>query len=96
MGTINGVLIGVILSFHPDDPAHSQTGYLLSGDPAGPQTFQRSSGGQADLRSGRVILYRFSSNLFFANVGILRKEIEEALQEDTKAVILDASAIGKH
>lgn len=41
-----------------------------------------------------MILYRFSSNLFFANVGILQKEIEEALQEDTKAVILDASAIG--
>ena len=39
--------------FYRDDPAHSQTGYLLSGDPAGPQTFQRSAGGQANFRSGR-------------------------------------------
>ena len=41
-----------------------------------------------------VVIYRFSSNLFFANISVLQREIEAALKEDTKAVILDASGIG--
>ena len=54
-----------------------------------------------DLKEGQqihpisgVIIYRFSSNLFFANISVLQREIEAALKEDTKAVILDASGIG--
>ena len=39
-------------------------------------------------------LIDFSSNLFFANISVLQREIEAALKEDTKAVILDASGIG--
>ena len=41
-----------------------------------------------------VVIYRFSSNLFFANISVLQREIEGALKDDTKAVILDASGIG--
>ena len=43
-----------------------------------------------------VLIYRFSSNLFFANVQVLQQDIEDALEQkkDTKAVILDASGIG--
>ena len=54
-----------------------------------------------DLREGHqihpvsgVLIYRFSSNLFFANIQVLQREIEESIKEDTKAVILDASGIG--
>ena len=43
-----------------------------------------------------VLVYRFSSNLFFANVNILQQDIEAELEKKkgTKAVILDASGIG--
>ena len=40
------------------------------------------------------IFYRFSSNLFFANIGVLQRDIEDSIKPDTKAVILDASGIG--
>ena len=41
-----------------------------------------------------VVIYRFSSNLCFANVSVLQKDIEDAIREDTRAVILDAGGIG--
>ena len=54
-----------------------------------------------DLNEGRhihamqgVVIYRFSSNLFFANIQTLQRDIEDAIKEDTKAVIIDASAVG--
>lgn len=50
-------------------------------------------GSQIHAISG-VLIYRFSSNLFFANVQVLKQDIEDHLREDTKAVILDASGIG--
>lgn len=41
-----------------------------------------------------VIIYRFSSGLFFANAKVLVRDIEDHLKHDTKAVIIDAGAIG--
>ena len=40
-----------------------------------------------------VVIYRFSENLFFANVKIFQEDIENSIQKDTKVVIVDASAI---
>ena len=40
-----------------------------------------------------VLIYRFSENLFFANIKILQSDIENNVREDTKAVILDAGAV---
>lgn len=43
-----------------------------------------------------MLIYRFSSNLFFANAGVLQQDIEQELERrgNIKAVILDASGIG--
>ena len=41
-----------------------------------------------------VLIYRFSSNLFFANIQVLKQDIEDYVTEQTRAVILDASGIG--
>ena len=41
-----------------------------------------------------MIIYRFSSGLFFANAKVLVRDIEDHLKHDTKAVIIDAGAIG--
>ena len=94
LGTINGVLIGVILSFTEMILRTAKPATCFLGIQPGHRHFRDLQEGRQIFGVDGVILYRFSSNLFFANVGILQKEIEEALQEDTKAVILDASAIG--
>ncbi len=41
-----------------------------------------------------VIIYRFSSNLFFGNIQVLQRDIEDSIKPDTKAVILDAGGVG--
>ena len=41
-----------------------------------------------------MLIYRFSSNLFFANIQVLKQDIEDHVTEQTRAVILDASGIG--
>ena len=43
-----------------------------------------------------IVIYRFSSNLFFANAGVLQQDIEQEIERrgNIKAVILDASGIG--
>ena len=94
LGTINGVLIGIILSFTEMIIRTSKPARCFLGIQPGHQHFR-------DLREGRqihavegVLIYRFSSNLFFANIGVLQKDIEEHIKDDTKAVVLDAGGIG--
>ena len=40
-----------------------------------------------------MVIYRFSENLFFANIKILQTDIERSIRDDTRAVILDAGAV---
>lgn len=40
-----------------------------------------------------MVLYRFSGSLFFANIALFQQEIEDAVTPETRAVIVDASAI---
>lgn len=46
------------------------------------------------LEIEHTLLYRFSGNLFFANVSTFLQDIENAIKDDTKVVIVDASGIG--
>ena len=94
LGTINGVLIGIILSFSEMIIRTSKPARCFLGIQPGHRHFrdlQESS--QIHAIEG-VIIYRFSSDLFFANVQILQRDIEDNIKDDTKAVIIDASAIG--
>ena len=94
LGTINGVLIGIILSFTEMIIRTSKPARCFLGIQPGHKHFR-------DLNEGRhihaikgVVIYRFSSNLFFANIQTLQRDIEDAIRDDTKAVIIDASAVG--
>lgn len=94
LGTINGVLIGIILSFTEVIIRTSKPSRCFLGIQPGHKHFR-------DLRESRqihpvsgVMIYRFSSNLFFANVQIFIRDIESHLRTDTKAVIIDAGGIG--
>ena len=94
LGTINGVLIGIMLSFTEMIIRTSKPARCFLGIQPGHKHFR-------DLNEGRhihaikgVVIYRFSSNLFFANIQTLQRDIEDAIRDDTKAVIIDASAVG--
>ena len=88
------IFIGIILSFTEMIIRTAKPATCFLGIQPGHKHFR-------DLNEGRhihaiqgVVIYRFSSNLFFANIQTLQRDIEDAIKEDTKAVIIDASAVG--
>lgn len=93
LGTIKGVLVGMVLSFvdvlmRAAAPQRTFLGTLPG--KAGFFPIDRVSGVQA---LPHIVLYRFSGSLFFANVRRFQEDIEGAVQPDTQAVIVDGSAI---
>lgn len=94
LGTINGVLIGIILSFSEMIIRTSKPSRCFLGIQPGHRHFRDLKESDQIHAIEGVLIYRFSSNLFFANVQVLQRDIEDNLREDTKAVILDASGIG--
>ena len=93
-GTIYGVVIGVLLSF----------GMVVIRAVVPPKAFLGMIPGHEDFNSldrnknakplKNTIIYRFSGNLFFANINTFCQDIEGAIKEDTKQVIVDARGIG--
>lgn len=94
LGTINGVLIGIVLSFAEMIIRTSKPATCFLGIQPGHKHFRDLADGEHIHRIHGVVIYRFSSNLFFANIQVFQREIEAAIREDTKAVIVDASGIG--
>ena len=94
LGTINGVLIGIILSFTEMIIRTAKPSRCFLGIQPGHRHFRDLKESHQKHPIEGVLIYRFSSNLFFANVQILKRDIEDHIKEDTKAVIIDASAIG--
>lgn len=94
LGTINGVLIGILLSFAEVIIRTAKPSTCFLGIQPGHRHFRDlKESSQIHALSG-VLVYRFSSNLFFANVQVLKNDIEDHIKPDTKAVILDAGGIG--
>lgn len=94
LGTINGVLIGILLSFAEMIIRTSKPSTCFLGIQPGHRHFRDlKEGSQIHALLG-VVIYRFSSNLFFANAQILKNDIEENIKPDTRVVILDAGGIG--
>lgn len=94
LGTINGVLIGVILSFSEMIIRTSKPARCFLGIQPGHSHFRDIKESSQIHPVEGVVIYRFSSNLFFANIQVLKTDIEYAIKDDTKAVILDASGVG--
>lgn len=93
LGTIYGVCIGLFLSFAVTVIKSSKptTGFLgVIGGQIGFFDLKRNK--NAKKIKGTVI-YRFDSSLFFGNINTFIDDIENALTEDTKVVIVDAGAI---
>ena len=94
LGTIYGVVIGVVLSgvdvfLRAAQPRRSFLG-VIEGR-IGFYSLDRMDSVQP---VPQTVIYQFSGPLFFANVRLLREEILAAIGEDTRVVVLDASAVG--
>lgn len=92
-GTINGVLIGVVLSFaemilRTSKPVRSFLGYHPEY-----REFRELKENSNTRPIEGVVIYKFSSSLFFGNCQIMQNDIESAIDDDTKAVIVDGSGI---
>lgn len=94
LGTINGVLIGIILSFAEMIIRSAKPARCFLGIQPGHKHFRNLNESSQILPLKGIVIYRFSSSLFFANADIFQRDIEDSIRDDTKAVIVDASAIG--
>lgn len=92
-GTIAGVLIGICLSFvdvliRTTNSPRSFLGVIPG--KSGFHCLERSSGAH---KIKHAVLYRFSGNLFFANISTFEQDIFQSIQPDTRYMIVDASGI---
>ncbi|MCQ2241661.1 SulP family inorganic anion transporter [Treponema sp.] len=93
-GTIYGVMIGVILSFMSVVKKAVVPPRAFLGKIPGHHGYYDLKRNKSSRPIQNTVLYRFGGNLFFANIGTFVNDIEEAVAEDTKFVIVDASGVG--
>ena len=91
--TIYGVIVGLLLSFvavvlRATNPPRSFLGMI-----PGKETYYDLKRNRNAYPIQHTIIYRFSENLFFANIKIFQSDIENSIKKDTKVVIIDATAI---
>ncbi len=93
-GTVSGVMIGVVLSFF--DVAISSVAPAASfvGRIPGKGNFYSLDRNKNARPIQHAVIYRFSGNLFFANIDRFQNEIEAAIKEDTQVIVIDARGIG--
>lgn len=92
-GTVAGVVIGVLLSFvslmiQTASPKRSFLGVI-----PGHEGFHSLERNTYAVPIEHVILYRFSSNLYFANVNLFISDLEQAVKPDTKCIVVDSGAV---
>ena len=93
-GTIYGVVIGVLLSFGEMAMSATVPPNAFVGRIPGHGNFYSLKRNSAARPIKNTIVYRFSGNLFFANIDLFCDTIEEAIKEDTRQVVIDARGIG--
>lgn len=92
-GTVYGVMIGIVLSFvsviiRTANPKRSFLGVI-----SGHEGFHSLERNTYAVPLKNAVIYRFSGNLYFANIGIFNDDIESAVKDDTRCVIVDSGAI---
>lgn len=94
LGTIYGVMTGVVLSFISVILSASKPQRCFLGILPGHDEFFNMSKFKHIYPIKDVVIYKFSNNLFFANVSVFQEDIENSITPDTKAVIVNCSGIG--
>ena len=93
LGTIYGVLIGVVLSFFAVITKSANPNRSFLGVIPGKDGYYDLARNEHAYPIKDVVLYQFNENLFFANVKVLQEDLEDAVSPETKVVIIDARAI---
>ena len=93
LGTIYGVIIGIILSFvaviiRATNPPRAFLGMI-----PGREGFYDISKNRFAYELEHVVIYQFSESLFFANMKIFQEDIERSIGQDTDTVIVDAGGV---
>ncbi len=94
LGTVYGVIIGIVLSFlvvilKAVTPPRSFMGCI----PDKGNFFALERYSEA-VPIKNVIIYRFGGNLFFANIEVLKSDIKKAVTEETRCIVIHAGAVG--
>ena len=94
-GTVYGVMIGVVLSFFEVAISAVTPPVSFLGRIPGQEGYYPLERNRDAEALEHAVIYRFSGNLFFANVDRFQDDIESAIAEDTRVVIVDARGIGR-
>jgi len=94
LGTVGGVIVGCLLSFWEVAVRSVAPPSSFVGRIPGHGNFHSLNRNSHAHPIKHTIIYRFSGNLFFANIDKLEDDIENAIREDTKQVVVDARGIG--
>ena len=92
-GTIYGVAVGVFLSFVAVAINATAPPRIFKGLIPGDEDFHDLKRHDDAVPIKHTILYRFGGNLFFANIDDFQDDIENAIQEDTKQIIVNVSGV---
>lgn len=93
-GTVNGVLIGCVLSFFEVAIRATTPPTAFIGRIPGQGNFYALTRNSNARPIKNAVIYRFGGNLFFANIDKFQKDIENAIKPDTRCVVVDARGIG--
>lgn len=93
-GTVNGVLIGVLLAFFDMVIRSVSTPTSFLGRIPGQGNYHVLGRNSKARPIKSVVIYRFSGSLFFGNIDRFQDDIESAIKTDTKIVVVDARGIG--
>lgn len=93
LGTIYGVVIGLILSFvnvvlSAAKPTRSFQGMIF-----GHEGFYDLSRNIYARPVKNTVIYKFNGNLFFANINIFINDLENSITDEVNCIIVDASGI---
>lgn len=94
LGTIYGVMTGVLLSFVQVVRKAVIPPRAFLGKIPGQHGYYNLKRNKNSLPIQDTIIYRFGGNLFFANIGTFQKDLENAVLPGTKHIIIDAGGIG--
>ena len=94
LGTVNGVIVGCVLSFWEVSVRAASPPTCFVGRIPGHGNFHSLNRNTHARPIVNTVIYRFSGNLFFANMDKFENDILSAIKEDTHQVVVDARGIG--
>lgn len=93
LGTIYGVVIGLILSFVNVVLSAAKPTRSFMGMIPGHENFYDLSRNIYARPVRNTVIYKFNGNLFFANINIFINDLENSITDEVNCIIVDASGI---